>query len=72
MPEAPVRTTVTDTTAFDAFVATRPTPEALRQRYPGLLVVLPGDIATRELRMDNSRYFAELDANGRVSGGRFQ
>ena len=70
--EAPVRTSVTDLAAFDVFIATRPTPEALRQRYPGLVVVMPGDITTKELRMDNSRYFVELDAEGRVSGGRFQ
>ena len=67
-----MRTTVSDLAAFDAFIATRPTPDALRQRYPGLLVVMPGDIATRELRTDNSRYFAEVDAQGRVIGGRFQ
>ncbi|MGH8517104.1 MAG: hypothetical protein ACREUE_06550 [Panacagrimonas sp.] len=70
--EVPVRTSVTDLAAFDAFIATRPTPEALRQRYPGLAVVMPGDITTKELRMDNSRYFVELDAQGRVTGGRFQ
>ena len=70
--ETPVRTSVTDLAAFDAFIATRPTPEALRQRYPGLVVVMPGDITTKELRMDNSRYFVELDAEGRISGGRFQ
>ena len=70
--EAPVRTQVTDLDAFKAFIATRPAPEALRQRYPGLTVVMPGDISTRELRSDNSRYFVELDAEGRVAGGRFQ
>lgn len=69
---APVRTSVTDLDAFKDFVATRPTPEALRARYPGLLLVMPNDIATRELRGDNSRYFVELDAEGRVAGGRFQ
>lgn len=70
--EVPVRTSVTDLPPFEAFIETRPTPEALRERYPGLVVVLPGEISTRELRMDNSRYFAELDEQGRVSGGRFQ
>lgn len=70
--EAPVRTQVTDLDAFNAFVATQPTAEALRQRYPGLTVVVPGDISTRELRSDNSRFFAEIDAEGRVAGGRFQ
>lgn len=69
---APVRTQVTDLAAFEAYVATRPTPEALRARYPGLFVVMPGDITTRELRGDNSRYFATLDAEGRVVGGQFQ
>ena len=71
-PGTTLRTSITDTAAFDAYIATRPTPEALRARYPGLLVVLPGDISTRELRGDNSRYFAELDAHGRVIGGKFQ
>lgn len=69
---APVRTSITDLAAFDAFIATRPTPTELRARYPGLTLVLPGDIATKELRLDNSRYFADLDAEGRISGGRFQ
>nr|WP_293249925.1 hypothetical protein [Panacagrimonas sp.] len=67
-----MRTSITDLAAFDAFIATHPTPDGLRQRYPGLVVVMPDDISTRELRMDNSRYFVELDAQGRVTGGRFQ
>lgn len=69
---APVRTSVTDLSAFKAFIVTLPTPDALRARYPGLLVIMPDDIATRELRGDNSRYFVELDAQGRVAGGKFQ
>ncbi|MGQ0502268.1 MAG: hypothetical protein ACT4P0_06620 [Panacagrimonas sp.] len=68
----PMRASVTDLDAFNAFIATRPTPTALRERYAGLTVVLPGEMATKELRGDNSRYFAELDADGRVTGGRFQ
>lgn len=68
----PLRTRVTDLPAFEAYVATRPTPDALRARYPGLAVVMPGDITTKEMRGDNSRYFVELDAEGRVAGGRFQ
>lgn len=68
----PVRTSVTDLAAFDAFIAGHPSPEALRAQYPGLTVVMPGDITTKELRMDHSRYFVELDAEGRVIGGRFQ
>lgn len=69
---APQRTTITDLASFEAYIATRPTPGALRQQYPGLHVVLPGDITTKELRSDTSRYFADLDVEGRISGGRFQ
>lgn len=64
---------VTDMPAFEGFLAEhRPTPEQLRQVYPDILVVLPGEIATKELRMDNSRFFAQLDDEGRIVGGRFQ
>jgi hypothetical protein len=72
-PPAPVvvRGKVTDLAAFEAFIATRPTPAQFRATYPDVLLVLPGDIATKELRLDNSRYFATLDAEGRISGGRF-
>lgn len=59
-------------TAFDAFIASGPTAEAFRARYPGVLLVLPGDISTRELRSDRSRYFADLDEQQRIRGGRFQ
>lgn len=69
---APVNGKVTDMTAFDAFIATRPTPAQFRGRYPDVTLVLPGQIATKELRLDNSRYFAELDSESRIKGGRFQ
>jgi predicted small lipoprotein YifL len=62
---------VTDMTAFDAFIATHPTPDQFRASYPDVLLVLPGTIATREFRTNNSRYFAELDKDGRISGGKF-
>jgi predicted small lipoprotein YifL len=62
---------VTDMKAFDAFVATHPTPDQFRANYPDVLLVLPGTVATREFRNNNSRYFAELDANGRITGGKF-
>jgi predicted small lipoprotein YifL len=68
---APVHGFVTEMTAFDAFIATHPTPEQFKAAYPDVLLVLPGTIATREMRSDNSRYFAELDANGRITGGKF-
>lgn len=64
--------TVTDLPSFDAFIATRPTAEAFAARYPGVTLILPGMVSTRELRMDRSRYFAELDGEGRITGGRFQ
>lgn len=68
---APVHGFVTDVTAFDAFIATHPTPDQFKAAYPDVLLVLPGTIATREMRSNNSRYFAELDANGRITGGKF-
>lgn len=61
-----------DEAAFDAFIAGRPDPAAFRAAHPDILLVLPGDIATRELRLDHSRFFAELDGEGRITGGRFQ
>lgn len=67
----PVHGFVTDTTAFDTFVATHPTPDQFRAAYPDVQLVLPGAIATREFRNNNSRYFAELDAQGRITGGKF-
>ncbi|WP_428311620.1 hypothetical protein [Hydrocarboniphaga sp.] len=72
--EAPVTqaASVDDVPSFDAFIAGKPTPQDFRKRYPAVLLVLPGDIATRELRMDRSRYFAELDEQQRISGGKFQ
>lgn len=68
---APVQGFVVDIAAFDAFIATRPTPEQFRARYPDVQLVLPGVPATKELRFNNSRYFAVLDESGRITGGRF-
>lgn len=70
-PFAVVKGEVTDMAAFEAFIALRPTPAAFRATYPDVLLVLPGDIATKELRLNHSRFFAELDVEGRISGGRF-
>jgi len=68
---APVAGFVTDLDGFNAFIATRPTPAQFRAAYPDVTLVLPGQIATREFRTNNSRYFAELDDEGRISGGKF-
>lgn len=67
----PVRGYVTDLKAFDAFIATHPTPEQFRTAYPDVLLVTPGMPSTRELRNDNSRYFPDLDKDGRITGGKF-
>ncbi|WP_366449853.1 hypothetical protein [Fontimonas thermophila] len=71
LPE-PVPGYVTDVPVFERFIALRPTPEEFRRVYPDVTLVLPGQIATKELRLNNSRYFAELDEDGRIIGGRFQ
>jgi hypothetical protein len=68
---APVPGKVTDMAAFQKYLATRPTPEQFRAHYPDVKLVMPGDIATKEFRHDNSRYFAETDSEGRITGGRF-
>ena len=68
----PVAGFVTDVAAFDTFIATTPTPEQFKARYPDVTLVLPGSIATKELRMNNSRYFAQVNGEGRITGGRFQ
>lgn len=57
--------------AFREFLATRPTPDAVRRRHPALRVVLPGQPTTMEFRRDCRRFFVTLDAEGRVVGGRF-
>ena len=68
----PATADANDAAAFDRFIAAHPTPDEFRARYPKVLLVLPGDISTRELRMDRSRYFAELDEQQRITGGKFQ
>ncbi|MDP9141806.1 MAG: hypothetical protein M3O62_13545 [Pseudomonadota bacterium] len=72
-PEAtPVAGFVTDVPAFEQFVATQPTPIAFKLKYPDVTLILPGQMATKELRGNNSRYFATLDEQGRITGGKFQ
>lgn len=67
----PVAGYVTDMKAFDAFIATRPTPEQFRVAYPDVMLVTPGTMTTREMRHNNSRYFPTLDGEGRITGGSF-
>ncbi|WP_430391961.1 LPS translocon maturation chaperone LptM [Dyella sp. 20L07] len=72
-PAAPVvvHGFVTDLKAFTAFIDTHPTPEQFRATYPDVLLITPGMVSTRELRNNNSRYFADLDKDGRITGGKF-
>ena len=63
---------VQDMASFETFIQQRPTAEAFRTLYPDVQLVMPGDITTKEFRMNNSRYFAEFDEQGRIIGGRFQ
>jgi hypothetical protein len=67
----PVSGFVTDTTAFDAFIATHPTAEQFKAMYPDVMLVMPDTMTTREMRQNNSRYFPEFDKNGRITGGKF-
>ena len=52
--------------------AYQPTEKQFRQVYPDITLVMPGEIATKELRLNNSRFFAELNDKGRIVDGRFQ
>lgn len=67
----PVAGFVTDMKAFDAFIATKPTPEQFRAAYPDVTLVTPDMMSTREMRQNNSRYFPRLDSEGRIIGGSF-
>jgi hypothetical protein len=69
--DKPVAGYVTDMAGFEAFIATHPTPEQFRAKYPDVLLVMPGTMTTMEVRSNNSRYFPELDKDGRIVGGRF-
>lgn len=63
---------VTDMPEFSAFIDGKPTPAEFRAAYSCVALILPGDVTTREMRSDNSRYFADLDVHGRIVGGHFQ
>jgi hypothetical protein len=67
----PVAGFVTDLKAFDAFIATKPTPAQFHAAYPDVVLVTPDMMTTREMRQNNSRYFPKLDADGRIVGGSF-
>jgi hypothetical protein len=58
--------------AFEKFVAGKPTPVEFRAAYSCVSLLLPGDMATAEMRTDDSRYFAQVDAHGRIVGGSFR
>lgn len=68
----PVAGFVTDTKAFDAFIATHPTTAQFHAAYPDVLLVMPDTATTMEIRMNNSRYFPQFDTDGRITGGKFQ
>ena len=54
---------------FYTFVESRPTPEQFQNAYPDVWLILPGDIVSREVCSQYYRYVAELDAQGRITGG---
>lgn len=58
--------------AFRNFISTAPSPVQFRNRYPDMTLVMPGDMATMDLRYNYSRFFAETGPRGCITGGRFQ
>jgi hypothetical protein len=69
--DAVVHGAVVDLVAFEGFMLTQPTPAQFHERYPDVKLILPGQIASKEFRLDHSRYFAKLDAAGRIISGKF-
>ena len=67
----PVHGYVTDMKAFDVFIASHPTPGQFQLMYPDVQLVMPGTITTMEFRTNSSRYYPELDKDGRIVGGHF-
>ena len=65
------RCSVVDLDQFNRLIATKPTVSEFRNAYSCVTLVLPGDISTREMRYDSSRYFAEMGEFGRITGGHF-
>jgi hypothetical protein len=61
--------TLSDRPAFNAFIQSRPTPEEFQQAYPDVWLILPGDIVSRSFCSQYYHYVAELDAEGRITGG---
>ena len=59
----------TDRLAFHAFVESRLIPEEFQQAYPDVSLIPPGAIMTHEFCSQYYRYLAELDAEGRITGG---
>lgn len=62
---------ITNVATFEAFIATKPTPEQFRAAYGCVRLQLPNSFSTYERRVDNSRYFARVDEHGRIVGGHF-
>jgi hypothetical protein len=62
---------VVDMAGFENFIATHPTADEFKKMYPGVQLMLPGTISTMEVRFDNSRFFPQMDKDGRIVGGDF-
>jgi hypothetical protein len=57
--------------AFENFIATHPTAGEFKKAYPGVQLMLPGMMSTMDMRYDNSRFFPQMDKDGRIVGGDF-
>jgi len=62
---------VVDMASFENFIATRPTADQFKKMYPGVQLMLPGTISSMEIRYDNTRFFPQMDKDGRIVGGDF-
>lgn len=57
---------------FKSFLATKPTPAQFHKRYPNVSLILFGAESGKNARTDDSRFFAQLDDNGHIVGGKFR
>jgi hypothetical protein len=62
-----------DVRAFMNYIETyHPTLVELKSQVNCVFIVTPDMIVTTEYRPDNSRFFADMDKHGRITGGRFR
>jgi hypothetical protein len=71
-PKKIQNTSLRNSADFKSFLATKPTPAQFHKRYPKVALILFGAESGKSARTDDSRFFAQLDDNGHIVGGKFR